>query len=112
MTKTSRLGPSICAAHLTRCGFLDRKSTRLNLQSPCNLVCRLLLEKKNNPVWSEVPGQTLDEADKGRIRYRVKSHALRGNEIGQRATYLDYSSVIVTVTTDIYTLYLYDALPI
>src|SRR5256885_13026936 len=24
----------------------DRKSTRLNLQSPCNLVCRLLLEKK------------------------------------------------------------------
>src|SRR5688500_10693116 len=26
---------------------LDRKSTRLN-QSPCNLVCRLLLEKKKN----------------------------------------------------------------
>src|SRR5256885_8257417 len=25
--------------------FIDRKSTRLN-QSPCNLVCRLLLEKK------------------------------------------------------------------
>src|ERR1039457_7420366 len=25
----------------------DRKSTRLN-QSPCNLVCRLLLEKKKN----------------------------------------------------------------
>src|SRR5688500_19197866 len=25
---------------------IDRKSTRLNLQSPCNLVCRLLLEKK------------------------------------------------------------------
>src|SRR5688500_19145316 len=24
----------------------DRKSTRLKLQSPCNLVCRLLLEKK------------------------------------------------------------------
>src|SRR2546426_1150755 len=28
--------------------FEDRKSTRLNLQSPCNLVCRLLLEKKKN----------------------------------------------------------------
>src|SRR6266850_3345151 len=27
--------------------WLDRKSTRL-LQSPCNLVCRLLLEKKKN----------------------------------------------------------------
>src|SRR2546426_4327274 len=26
--------------------ILDRKSTRLKLQSPCNLVCRLLLEKK------------------------------------------------------------------
>src|SRR2546426_6043787 len=25
---------------------VDRKSTRLKLQSPCNLVCRLLLEKK------------------------------------------------------------------
>src|ERR1039457_7558532 len=25
---------------------IDRKSTRLNSQSPCNLVCRLLLEKK------------------------------------------------------------------
>src|SRR2546426_4521792 len=25
---------------------IDRKSTRLKLQSPCNLVCRLLLEKK------------------------------------------------------------------
>src|SRR3989454_5018060 len=28
---------------------IDRKSTRLNSQSPCNLVCRLLLEKKKNP---------------------------------------------------------------
>src|SRR5256885_13162934 len=26
----------------------DRKSTRSELQSPCNLVCRLLLEKKNH----------------------------------------------------------------
>src|SRR5256885_8428921 len=26
----------------------DRKSTRPELQSPCNLVCRLLLEKKKN----------------------------------------------------------------
>src|SRR5690348_18001347 len=27
-------------------GFKDRKSTRLKLQSPVHLVCRLLLEKK------------------------------------------------------------------
>src|ERR1039457_5562312 len=26
--------------------YLDRKSTRSELQSPCNLVCRLLLERK------------------------------------------------------------------
>src|SRR5256885_11155606 len=25
---------------------VDRKSTRLNSKSPCNIVCRLLLEKK------------------------------------------------------------------
>src|SRR5256885_10244885 len=28
--------------------LLDRKSTRLNSRSPCNLVCRLLLEKKKH----------------------------------------------------------------
>src|SRR5256885_12016318 len=28
--------------------FLDRKSNTSELQSPCNLVCRLLLEKKKN----------------------------------------------------------------
>src|SRR2546426_1051853 len=28
----------------------DRKSTRLKLQSPCNLVCRLLLEKKKKKM--------------------------------------------------------------
>src|SRR2546426_4322632 len=27
----------------------DRKSTTSELQSPCNLVCRLLLEKKKKP---------------------------------------------------------------
>src|SRR5256885_13236896 len=36
-------------------GFpLDRKSTRLNSQSPCNLVCRLLLEKKTHILrWTQ-----------------------------------------------------------
>src|SRR2546426_8561195 len=33
--------------------FGDRKSTRLKLQSPCNLVCRLLLEKKKNIPQTE-----------------------------------------------------------
>src|SRR5256885_12959005 len=35
-------------ATTTRRASRDRKSTRLNSKSPCNLVCRLLLEKKNN----------------------------------------------------------------
>src|SRR5256885_1552741 len=30
-----------------RMAVADRKSTTSELQSPCNLVCRLLLEKKN-----------------------------------------------------------------
>src|SRR5256885_8084487 len=48
-----------------RCALADRKSTS-ELQSPCNLVCRLLLEKKNKlhqhralhpnwPILTDVP---------------------------------------------------------
>src|SRR2546426_10220796 len=37
-------GAPACAAGAAARG--DRKSTRSELQSPCNLVCRLLLEKK------------------------------------------------------------------
>src|SRR5256885_8808516 len=35
-----------CTARHAHVRSADRKSTRLELQSPCNLVCRLLLEKK------------------------------------------------------------------
>src|SRR5690348_17587746 len=38
--------PSIQPGETIRCQG-DRKSTRLKLQSPVHLVCRLLLEKKN-----------------------------------------------------------------
>src|SRR5437764_6448037 len=38
------------AAMFTVSVDLDRKSTRLKLQSPMYLVCRLLLEKKNGGV--------------------------------------------------------------
>src|SRR2546426_2438036 len=44
------------------------------LQSPCNLVCRLLLEKKK--IYSEVEPNSLEEAKK-RVRQRVyASHYL------------------------------------
>src|SRR3990170_7676005 len=35
--------------------LLDRKSTRLELQSPDHLVCRLLLEKKNKNTPRRIP---------------------------------------------------------
>src|SRR5256885_7270450 len=36
--------------------FLDRSEEHTSeLQSPCNLVCRLLLEKKNNAVSDSLP---------------------------------------------------------
>src|SRR5258708_26435019 len=40
----------------------DRKSTRLNSQSPDHLVCRLLLEKKNKQNSSRVRSNTQDVA--------------------------------------------------
>src|SRR5256885_6656867 len=52
-----RLGRARQALRASKLGALlvfdnkDRKSTRLNFQSPCNLVCRLLLEKqKQSPA--------------------------------------------------------------
>src|SRR5256885_12741929 len=42
-TQTESAG---CRDRVIVVGSLDRKSTRLELQSPCNLVCRLLLETK------------------------------------------------------------------
>src|SRR2546430_5286044 len=42
------VGAGLFTAWLERIFIGDRKSTRLKLQSQSNLVCRLLLEKKNN----------------------------------------------------------------
>src|ERR1039457_955846 len=39
----------------------DRKSTRLNSQPPCNLVCRLLLEKKPEDGAAEGPTHRAEE---------------------------------------------------
>src|SRR5688500_19563766 len=41
------------AGHLFRRGFLLRSEEHTSeLQSPCNLVCRLLLEKKKKNIYS------------------------------------------------------------
>src|ERR1022692_1888437 len=89
------------------------------LQSPCNLVCRLLLEKKNNTLtssfhvsWTDSPLVALDAFSAQRIvppSYHTGVY-LRG---------LSFFSVLFvffffndTATTEIYTLSLHDALPI
>src|SRR6266850_1537511 len=87
------------------------------LQSPCNLVCRLLLEKKKYPVIELVPDR---EGQRGRhvdihvpvvVRPAVLQHehpggGVRGQAVGEFFFFND------TATTEIYTLSLHDALPI
>src|ERR1039457_1196121 len=73
------------------------------LQSPCNLVCRLLLEKKNAEyqVGDELPHRR-DEP--GPAVTELEQAAVRGN--GYFFFFND------TATTEIYTLSLHAALPI
>src|SRR6478735_3206974 len=80
------------------------------LQSPCNLVCRLLLEKKNHLLQVFLLGY---------IYICARGHCNRPQE--QRSGYestrghaasLSYFFFNDTATTEIYTLSLHDALPI
>src|ERR1022692_4380812 len=89
------------------------------LQSPCNLVCRLLLEKKKKKKEQTSPTTT-------QIRSRVHSHlahALLGGSVSQsiHSASICFVSVFFflfffffndTATTEIDTLSLHDALPI
>src|ERR1022692_3249959 len=89
------------------------------LQSPCNLVCRLLLEKKKK--------KTLQHASPGRTRRRVVSRLDRARRVFSLrpagSTWWSRWVVVAvffffffffndTATTEIYTLSLHDALPI
>src|SRR6266566_2376526 len=82
------------------------------LQSPCNLVCRLLLEKKKN---------TVNHAPVREPRARRHRAALASRYVARRLYPLSavYRQAIIivfffndTATTEIYTLSLHDALPI
>src|ERR1039457_832066 len=89
------------------------------LQSPCNLVCRLLLEKKKNTIAKAAPAvmATVTEA-----RDDVLCRGLCECTVEQRfRTYSPRQDVVFpfygfffndTATTEIYTLSLHDALPI
>src|ERR1039457_654612 len=70
------------------------------LQSPCNLVCRLLLEKKDN-------GRRIFQRWPRHHIARPLSASLQ--HLHHQATVLFFND---TATTEIYTLSLHDALPI
>src|ERR1022692_4061888 len=84
------------------------------LQSPCNLVCRLLLEKKND---HRVGGDVRPARPVARFVFRfvavepvddrIPGGARCG--IGRRQVVFFFND---TATTEIYTLSLHDALPI
>src|ERR1022692_4174815 len=70
------------------------------LQSPCNLVCRLLLEKKNQP---ELRLRTLGGSD---------ANCAKSCHSDLSLSFYLFFFFNDTATTEIYTLSLHDALPI
>src|ERR1022692_4811778 len=83
------------------------------LQSPCNLVCRLLLEKNNHALsWDgkQIAITGITPPMPARIR------TARNMRISMLIMNMDGSNVFFffndTATTEIYTLSLHDALPI
>src|SRR5256885_3367996 len=64
------------------------------LQSPCNLVCRLLLEKKKKPLCSRRRGQTA-RASPGR-----RSYGRRWNSQQIRRAYVSHSHSPFTSRSD------------
>src|SRR6266446_2673257 len=88
------------------------------LQSPCNLVCRLLLEKKNSAVEvrlaapERVVGGRRAAAGFRGGRFRSRSRSPQDPRSPRRAERAFFFFFNDTATTEIYTLSLHDALPI
>src|ERR1039457_3076597 len=70
------------------------------LQSPCNLVCRLLLEKKSQTIAQEFEPSREEGEEHATARFVPES---------QRINVFFFND---TATTEIYTLSLHDAFPI
>src|ERR1022692_4900774 len=87
------------------------------LQSPCNLVCRLLLEKKKNSTVSEYKGASATSVvlfHRSGDRYflaEVKTDAVRGHVAPSKAE-LYFFFFNDRAPPEIYTLPLQSALPI
>src|ERR1039457_6849055 len=89
------------------------------LQSPCNLVCRLLLEKKKNILEKPRFGARTPRGSRPRRRAATRRLAAGTLRSARRARALLPYAVLRflfffndTATTEIYTLSLHDALPI
>src|ERR1022692_4848183 len=75
------------------------------LQSPCNLVCRLLLEKKK----INRPAQILRNTARSLVCTHWESAGIRSGKSISEDCFVFFND---TATTEIYTLSLHDALPI
>src|ERR1039457_4885847 len=89
------------------------------LQSPCNLVCRLLLEKKNKKKMEKKNNINAHIYTRHRLSYSAR-HRTGHQRPGSCAPIRFYTLFMFvflfffndTATTEIYTLSLHDALPI
>src|ERR1022692_4697969 len=87
------------------------------LQAPCNLVCRLLLEKKSTHPAGRRSNRRIPDPLQ-RPCPRAGGHALRPQQSGRRANrripdpFQRTFFFNDTATTEIYALSLHDALPI
>src|ERR1039457_5331736 len=77
------------------------------LQSPCNLVCRLLLEKNSSPQSTPRRNCWITECRMGPRHTSGWSPGLRKPSVMSLTLFFND-----TATTEIYTLSLHDALPI
>src|ERR1022692_2381373 len=105
---------ALCAAVTVSPGatFVNRSEEHTSeLQSPCNLVCRLLLEKKTNtsPQFTPADRRLAPSPSPPRAGRR----AARGSPMRRRRSRPPlFSFFNDTATTEIYTLSLHDAPPI
>src|SRR6478735_3189986 len=107
-----------------RCGSMPHRPPRSEehtseLQSPCNLVCRLLLEKKKIPTTleHELDVGGMERQSAGHHRRHTADEPARTSVVVSRHEWDVVAPPLrfffnATATTEIYTLSLHDALPI
>src|ERR1022692_3336196 len=103
---------------IRRDGYRSEEHTS-ELQPPCNLVCRLLLEKKNTACYTGILGVLAGVVTGAIERSRLLSNRTANSwEIAPKGFRPAAPGTINgfffndTATTEIYTLSLHDALPI